>query len=54
MEATSETELEGMSMRVTREIRGVFQRLHRWHRNRGSDERAERYRQYVEDMASLM
>ena len=35
-------------------IRNIFQRLYRYHRNRGSDERAERYQTYVTDMQSLM
>ena len=54
LEASGGAEPEGLSVRVVVEIRNVCQRLHRWHRNRGSDERAERFRTYVENMTSLM
>ena len=54
LEATSGEEPEGLSMGVVTQIRNVFQRLMRWHRNRGLDEPQERFRQYVENMQSLM
>ena len=54
LEATSGPEPEGLTMEVTTQIRNVFQRLFRWHRNRGSDERAERFQRYVQDMHGLM
>ena len=54
LDATARPEPEGMSMRVTNGIRNVFQRLHRYHRNRGQDERRARFRLYVESMESLM
>eukprot|EP00435_Cladocopium_sp_Y103_P046103 s2167_g13.t1 len=54
LEATSGEEPEGLSTGVTTQIRNVFQQLMRWHRNRGLDERHARFRQYVEDMQSLM
>ena len=45
---------EGFSTRISNEIRNIFQRLYRFHRNRGDDERRDRFRLYVEDMQSLM
>ena len=54
LDATAGSDPEGLSTRVVRDIRNVFQRLFRVHRNRGSDERMERYRTYVENMSSLM
>ena len=50
---------EGMSVRVVNGIRGVFQRLYRYHRNRGSDERRDRYRRdryrrYIDDLDGMM
>ena len=45
---------EGFSTRIANEIRNIFQRLYRVHRNRGDDERRDRFRLYVEDMQSLM
>ena len=45
---------EGFSPEVLQRLGGVFQRLHRYHRNRRSDERAERFRLYVENMTALM
>ena len=54
LEASRGAEPEGLSMRVVSEIRNICQRLYRWHRNRGSDERAARLRTYVDDMTSLM
>ena len=54
LEATSGPEPEGLTLNVTTQIRNVFQRLFRWHRNRGSDERAERYQRYIQDMHGLM
>eukprot|EP00435_Cladocopium_sp_Y103_P024696 s2951_g6.t1 len=54
LDATSGPEPEGMSMRVVQSIRNVFQRLYRQHRNRGLDDRAERFQRYVEDMNALM
>ena len=43
----------GMSMLVTW-IRGVFQRLYCYSKNRGSDERATAYRRYVDDLHGVM
>ena len=54
LDATEGDAPEGMSMRVVEGIRNVFQRLYRYHRNRGSDERRDRFRRYVQDMDSLM
>lgn len=54
LESSTGAEPEGMSMRVVTTIRNVCQRLHRWHRNRGSDERAERFQMYVQNMTNLM
>ena len=54
LDATSGPNPEGWSENVITEIRNVLQRLWRWHRNRGSDERAERFRLYVQDMQQLM
>ena len=45
---------EGLSVEAMQRIRSIFQRLHRYHRNRRSDERAERFRLYVENIAALM
>ena len=45
---------EGMSVRVVNGIRGVFQRLYRYHKNRGSDERRDRYRRYINDLDGMM
>ena len=44
----------GLTTETVNRIRNVFQRLYRYHRNRGSDERRDRYRLYVEDMDSMM
>ena len=54
LESTAERGESVLQADALNRIRNVFQRLHRWHRNRGSDERAQRYRSYVEDMANLM
>ena len=54
LHATSGPDPEGFSMRVVRDMRNIFQRLYTIHRNRGLDERMERFRVYVEDMNSLM
>ena len=54
LDATAGDNLEMLSTSVIRDIRNTFQRLFRTHRNRGSDERMERFRVYVEDMTSLM
>ena len=54
LDATSGPEPEGLSMVVIQQIRAIFQRLWRWHRNRGLDDRADRFRTYVQDMNSLM
>ena len=54
LDATTGPEPEGLSMRVATGVRNVCQRLYRWYRNRGSEERAERSRAYVENMWSLM
>jgi hypothetical protein len=45
---------EGLTMEVTNRIRNVFQRLYRYHRNRGHDDRRDRFRLYVENMDNLM
>ena len=54
LDAAAGSDPEGLSMRVVRDNRNTFQRLFRIHCNKGSDERMERYRVYVEDMSSLM
>ena len=54
LDATSGPNPEGLSMRVVRDVRNIFQRLFRIHRNRGLEERRDRFRVYVEDMSSLM
>jgi hypothetical protein len=54
LEATSGPNAEGLSMRVLALVRNICQRLYRYHRNRGLDERAEKIRLYVTDMQSLM
>ena len=54
LESNSDTNAGGLGMETLNRIRNVFQRLHRWHRNRGSDGRAQRYRLYVENIFSLM
>ena len=54
LDASAGPRPEGLSENVMQRIRGLFQRLYRVHRNRGSDERAERYQRYVEDMNSMM
>ena len=54
LDATNGPNPEGLSMRVVRDVRNIFQRLFRIHRNRGLEERRDRLRVYVEDMNSLM
>lgn len=54
LEATTGPSPEGMSMEVVSTIHNVFQRLYRWHRNRGSDQRAGRFQTYVQNMTNLM
>jgi len=54
LDATGGPNPEGLSMRVLRDVRNIFQRLFRIHRNRGLEERMERFRVYVEDINSLM
>ena len=54
LKASTGAEPEGMSMQVITTIRNVCQRLYRWHRNRGSDERSERFQMYVQNMTNLM
>ena len=54
LESDSHDAAGGLQADALNRIRNVFQRLFRFHRNRGSDERAQRYRAYVEDIASLM
>jgi hypothetical protein len=54
LDATTGPEPEGMSVRVANGIRSIFQRLYKFHRNRGQDERRDRFRLYVEDINSLM
>ena len=53
LDATGGDQPEGLSLRVTNAIRNVFQRLYRFHRNRGDDERRDRLRLYAEDIQSL-
>jgi hypothetical protein len=54
LDATAGPEPEGMGMRITNGIRNVFQRLHTYPRNRGQDERRDRFRLYVENVERLM
>ena len=54
LEASTGAEPEGMSMQVITTIRNACQRLYRWHRNRGSDERLARFQMYVQNMTNLM
>jgi len=54
LDATSGPNPEGLSMRVITAVRNIGQRLYRYHRNRGLDERAERFYKYVTDMQSMM
>ena len=54
LDATSGPNPEGLSMRVLTAIRNIGQRLYRYHRNRGLDERSERFYLYVTDLQSLM
>lgn len=55
IDATAGDNPEGLSTRVVRDIRNVcLPAVFRTHRNRGSDERMERFRVYVENIASLM
>ena len=44
----------GMTMEVVTNVRNIFQRLWRRARNRGSAERADAYRRYVDDMHGIM
>ena len=44
----------GMTMEVVTGVRNICQRLFRFHRNRGLEERAEKFQTYVRDMDSLM
>eukprot|EP00435_Cladocopium_sp_Y103_P009978 s2640_g2.t1 len=46
LDATAGPNPEGPSDAVMQRIRGVFQRIYRYHRNRGLEERAERYQLY--------
>ena len=43
-----------LSMEEMTTIKNIFQWLYRHHRNRGLDERAERFQSYVTDIQSLM
>ena len=54
LDATAGPEPEGMGMRITNGIRNVFQRLHTYPRNRGQDERRDRFRLYIENVERLM
>eukprot|EP00435_Cladocopium_sp_Y103_P063813 s2135_g25.t1 len=54
LDASAGPNPEGLSTEVVQRIRGVFQPLQRYHRNRGLDERAARFQVYVEDMERLM
>ena len=54
LDATAGPEPEGMGMRITNGIRNVFQRLHTYPRNRGQDERRDRFKLYVENVERLM
>ena len=53
LDATGGDQPGGLSLRVTNAMRNVFQRLYRFHRNRGDDERRDRFRLYAEDIQSL-
>ena len=54
LDASAGDNPEGLSESVMQRIRGVFQRLYRYHRNRGLDERADRFLVYIQDMQSLL
>ena len=54
LESSADANAGGLGMETLNRIRNIFQRLFRFHRNGGSDERSQRYRRYVEDMAGLM
>ena len=53
VDATSGPNPEGLAESVMQRIRELFQRLYRFHRNRGSDEREERFQVNVQNMEKL-
>ena len=44
----------GLTMEVKQNLRGVFQRLYRYSRNRGGGVMIDIYREYIDDMHGLM
>ena len=54
LESSADANAGGLGMETLNHIRNIFQRLFRFHRNRGSDEKSQRYRLYVENIAGLM
>ena len=54
LESSADANAGGLEMETLNRIRNIFQRFFRFHRNRGSDERSQRYRLYVENIAGLM
>ena len=54
LDASSGNEPAGLTMEVMQNLRGVFQRLYRYSRNRGGGVMIDIYRQYIDDMHSLM
>ena len=45
---------DGLSENGLTKVRHTLQRFFRYHRSRGSDERAQRFGWYVDDIAALM
>ena len=54
LNASSGSAPEGMSMNVVQNLRGVFQRLYRYSRNRGGGTLTEVYQQYIDDVYHMM
>ena len=54
LNASSGSRSTGMSMPVVTSIQGVFQRLHRYARNRGCEFKADFYQRYVSDLNGIM
>ena len=54
LNASSGSRPTGMTMPVVTSIRGVFQRLHRYARNRGREHMSEIYQRYVNDLNGIM
>ena len=54
LESSSGPNVDAMTSEVVSRIRHVFQSLYRLQRNREKNESAQRYRLYVENMASPM